>query len=87
MWNRRTEAALKQALGYFQKAIAADPGYAPAYSGLADSCLSLGASSIVGGLPPPQAMPDAKAATLKALQMDGHTGGSAQLPRHGSSSL
>lgn len=37
MWNRRTEAALKRALGYFQKAIAADPGYAPAYSGLADS--------------------------------------------------
>jgi TolB-like protein/DNA-binding winged helix-turn-helix (wHTH) protein/Tfp pilus assembly protein PilF len=70
-WNRRTEATLKQALGYFQKAIAADPGYAPAYSGLADSYLSLGASSIVGGLPPRQAMPEAKAAALKALQIDG----------------
>ena len=69
-WNRRTEAALKQALGYFQKAIAVDPGYAPAYSGLADSYLSLGASSIVGGLPPRQAMPEAKAAALKALQID-----------------
>jgi TolB-like protein/DNA-binding winged helix-turn-helix (wHTH) protein/Tfp pilus assembly protein PilF len=70
-WNRRTEAALKQGLGYFQKAIAADPGYAPAYSGLADSYLSLGAASIVGGLPPRQAMPEAKAAALKALQIDG----------------
>ncbi len=70
-WNRRTEAALKQALGYFQKAIAADPGYAPAYSGLADCYSSLGASSIVGGLPPRQAMPEAKAAALKALQIDG----------------
>jgi TolB-like protein/DNA-binding winged helix-turn-helix (wHTH) protein/Tfp pilus assembly protein PilF len=70
-WNRRTEKALKQALGYFQKAIAADPGYAPAYSGLADSYSSLGASSIVGGLPPRQAMPEAKAAALKALQIDG----------------
>jgi len=70
-WNRRTEAALKQALGYFQKAIAADPGYAPAYSGLADSYSSLGASSIVGGLPPRQAMPEAKAAALRALQIDG----------------
>ena len=69
-WNRRTEASLKQALGYFQKAIAADPGYALAYSGLADSYTSLGASSIVGGLPPRQAMPDAKAAALKALQID-----------------
>jgi TolB-like protein/DNA-binding winged helix-turn-helix (wHTH) protein/Flp pilus assembly protein TadD len=69
--NRRTEATLKQAIGYFQKAIAADPGYAPAYSGLADSYSSLGASSIVGGLPPRQAMPEAKAAALKALQIDG----------------
>jgi TolB-like protein/Flp pilus assembly protein TadD len=68
--NRRTAAALKQALGYFQKAITADPGYAPAYSGLADSYWSLGASSIVGGLPPRQAMPEAKAAALKALQID-----------------
>ncbi len=70
-WNRRTEAALNQALGYFQKAIAADPEYAPAYSGLADSYLSLGASSIVGGRPPRQAMPEAKAAALTALQIDG----------------
>jgi len=70
-WYRRTEAALRQALGYFQKAIAADPGYAPAYSGLADSYSSLGASSVVGGLPPRQAMPEAKAAALKALQIDG----------------
>ena len=70
-WNRRTETALKQALGYFQKAIAADPGYAPAYSGLADSYSALGASSIVGGLPPRQAMPEAKAAALEALQIDG----------------
>ena len=70
-YNRRTEAALRQALGYFQKAIAIDPSYAPAYSGLADSYSSLGASSIVGGLPPRQAMPEAKAAALKALQVDG----------------
>ena len=70
-YNRRTEATLKQALGYFQKAIAADPGYARAYSGLADAYTSLGASSIVGGLPPRQAMPEAKAAALKALQIDG----------------
>jgi TolB-like protein/DNA-binding winged helix-turn-helix (wHTH) protein len=70
-YNRRTEAALKQALGYFQKAIAADPEYAPAYSGLADSYVSLGASSIVGGRPPRQAMPEAKAAALTALKIDG----------------
>jgi TolB-like protein/DNA-binding winged helix-turn-helix (wHTH) protein/thioredoxin-like negative regulator of GroEL len=70
-WNRRTEAALKQALGYFQRAIAADPDYARAYSGLADCYSALGASSIVGALPPRQAMPEAKAAARKALQIDG----------------
>jgi TolB-like protein/DNA-binding winged helix-turn-helix (wHTH) protein len=70
-WYRRTQAALKQAIEYFQKAIAADPGYAPAYSGLADSYSSLGGASVIGGLPPRQAMPEAKAAALKALQIDG----------------
>src|SRR4029450_11414676 len=69
--NRRTEAALKQALGYFQRAIAADPDNARAYSGIADCYSALGASSIVGALPPRQAMPEAKAAALKALQIDG----------------
>jgi TolB-like protein/DNA-binding winged helix-turn-helix (wHTH) protein/Tfp pilus assembly protein PilF len=68
--NRRTEASLKQALRYFQNAIAADAGYAPAYSGLADSYSALGAASVVGGLPPRQAMPEAKAAAIKALQID-----------------
>jgi TolB-like protein/DNA-binding winged helix-turn-helix (wHTH) protein/Flp pilus assembly protein TadD len=70
-WYRRTAAALKQAIDHFQKAIAADPGYAPAYSGLADSYSSLGAASVIGGLPPRQAMPEAKAAALKALEIDG----------------
>jgi TolB-like protein/DNA-binding winged helix-turn-helix (wHTH) protein/Tfp pilus assembly protein PilF len=70
-FNRKTEAALRQALRYFQQAVAADPGYAPAYSGLADCYWSLGASATVGGLPPRQAMPEAKAAALKALEIDG----------------
>jgi TolB-like protein/DNA-binding winged helix-turn-helix (wHTH) protein/Tfp pilus assembly protein PilF len=70
-WNRRTEASVRQALAHFQRAIAADPGFAPAYSGLADCYSSLGASSNVGGLPPREAMPEAKAAALKAIEIDG----------------
>ncbi len=70
-FNRKTAVALKQALGYFQRAVAADPGYAPAYTGLADCYWSLGASATVGGLPPRQTMPEAKAAALKALEIDG----------------
>jgi TolB-like protein/Tfp pilus assembly protein PilF len=70
-WNRRTEPALREALRHFQQAVAADPAYAPGYSGLADCYWSLAASSVVGGLPPRQAMPEAKAAALKALEIDG----------------
>jgi TolB-like protein/DNA-binding winged helix-turn-helix (wHTH) protein len=35
-WNKRTEADLKRAIGYFQQAIEKDPNYALAYDGLAD---------------------------------------------------
>src|ERR1700693_4673675 len=36
-WNKRTADGLKQAIGYFNQAIAKDPDYAPAYAGLTDS--------------------------------------------------
>ena len=68
-WNRRTEEGLKRSIEYFQQAVAADPAYAQAYSGLADS-YSLLASIEIAGMPPNTAMPLAKAAALKALEMD-----------------
>jgi TolB-like protein len=40
--GKRTEADLQKAVGYFQGAINADPTYAAAYSGLADSYNMLG---------------------------------------------
>ncbi len=36
-WNKRTRAALETAISYFNQAIAEDPEYALAYSGLADA--------------------------------------------------
>jgi serine/threonine-protein kinase len=36
-WNRRTQSAIAEGIGYFEAAIAEDPGYALAYTGLADS--------------------------------------------------
>ena len=36
-WNRRTQEGIREGIGYFEQAIAEDPGYALAYSGLADS--------------------------------------------------
>ncbi|MBZ5624838.1 MAG: winged helix-turn-helix domain-containing protein [Acidobacteriia bacterium] len=68
-WNRRTEDGLRRAAQYFQKAIAADPTYAPAYSGLADSYSLLGSIG-TDGMAPNQAMPLAKAAAQKALELD-----------------
>ncbi len=36
-WNKRTRAGLGEAVALFRRAIAADPAYAPAHSGLADA--------------------------------------------------
>ena len=67
-WNRRTEAELHKAEDYFEQAIAADPGYAPAYSGLADTYFYL--SYGWGHMPPREGMPLARAAALKAVELD-----------------
>jgi TolB-like protein/Tfp pilus assembly protein PilF/predicted Ser/Thr protein kinase len=67
-WNRRTEADLHKAKDYFQSAIANDPAYAPAYSGLADTYFYLGYAW--GHLPPTEAIPLSQAAALKAIELD-----------------
>jgi serine/threonine-protein kinase len=36
-WNKRTQQGITEAIRYFEQAIAEDPGYAQAYTGLADS--------------------------------------------------
>ena len=40
-WNTRTDEGIKKAIGYFEDAIRKDPNYAAAYSGLADTYLTL----------------------------------------------
>lgn len=68
-WNRRTEDGLWQAVKYFNQAIAADPTYALAYSGLADSYSLLGSIG-VDGMPPKKAMPLARTFAQKAIDLD-----------------
>ena len=68
-WNKRGEANFVKAIDYFQQAIARDPKYAPAYAGLADAYALLG-SSPNPAIPRNEAMPKAKAAAMKALQLD-----------------
>jgi len=67
-WEKRTEANTRKSIEYFERAIALDPEYALAYTGLADAYWSLhflGQSTDAEDLPS-----RAKAAALKALALD-----------------
>ena len=72
-WNKRTGESLKKAIDYFSHAIAADPNYAEAYSGLADS-YALSGDWEYGVLPPQDAFRQARAAATKALALDDSLG-------------
>ena len=67
LWNRRTPEDLRRALDEFQKAIRLDPKSALAWTGLADTYTLLSAQSEIAPL---TAMPLAKAAAEKALELD-----------------
>ena len=72
-WNKRTADGLKAALAYFQQAIEQDPRYAQAYSGLADTYTLLGDWQYAV-MTPKEALPKAKAAAIKALELDSELG-------------
>jgi TolB-like protein/Tfp pilus assembly protein PilF len=69
-WNKRNEEGFQKALHYFQQAIDQDPNFALAYSGLADTYNLLGGSEAGGDQPPNEVLPKAKAAALRALEID-----------------
>ncbi|MBX7170360.1 MAG: protein kinase [Pyrinomonadaceae bacterium] len=66
--SKRTEEWIKKGIEYFQLAIDLDPNYALAYSGIAEAYGFLASST--GGWSPNKAYPKAKAAALKALELD-----------------
>jgi TolB-like protein/DNA-binding winged helix-turn-helix (wHTH) protein len=66
-WNKRTAEWMKKGIECFQQALDCDPGYSLAYSGLADSYISF---ATVGALSPAVAIPKAKAAAQKALELN-----------------
>ncbi|HYI12592.1 MAG TPA: protein kinase [Thermoanaerobaculia bacterium] len=68
-WNKRTEGGFKKAIDHFEAAIEQDPVYALPYAGLADSFALMGAAAFEM-LPPREAMPRAKAAAMRALDID-----------------
>jgi DNA-binding winged helix-turn-helix (wHTH) protein/TolB-like protein/tetratricopeptide (TPR) repeat protein len=67
-WNKRTKESLKNAIEYFGRALAKDPEYALAYSGIADCYI------IRHDLPPHDRMPKARDAATKALQINPNLG-------------
>ena len=69
-WVKRNRESFNRAMDYFQQAIAKDPSYAAPYSGLADCYVLFGSSFDVGGLAPSEVQPKARAAALKALELD-----------------
>jgi TolB-like protein/DNA-binding winged helix-turn-helix (wHTH) protein/Flp pilus assembly protein TadD len=72
-WNKRSAESLKAALAYFNQAIDEDPAYAQAYSGLADTYALLGDWQYAV-MTPKEGLPKAKAAAIKALELDSTLG-------------
>ena len=65
--DKGTEASFRTAIGYFTKAIDADPTFAAAYAGMAECYSTLGYN---GDLAPEIAFPKARAAATRALELD-----------------
>lgn len=66
-WSKRTTEGLNKSIAYYQQAIYKDPNYALAYAGLADSYAAL---AINTDALPRESFPQAKAAAVKALELD-----------------
>jgi DNA-binding SARP family transcriptional activator/TolB-like protein len=66
-WHRRTQASLASAVEYFEQAVAAAPGYARAYAGLADAYAVQGFYDF---RPPRDAFTRAEAAARTALALN-----------------
>lgn len=66
-WNKRTAEGFRRSIEYFNQAIGKEPTYALAYTGLSDAYALIG---IHGFLPARDVWPKAKAAALKALEID-----------------
>ncbi len=67
LWGKRSGDNIPKAIAFYEKAIARDPNYALAYAGLAEAYAILPAYTATA---PQDAYPKAKAAAVKALQLD-----------------
>src|SRR5258708_7708800 len=66
-WNKRSPESLHKAVEYFRQALDKDPAYSLAYAGLADAYVYLSFFNVVA---PREAIPKAKTAAVKGLEID-----------------
>ena len=66
-WSNLSPPEIQKSIGFFQQAIEIDPNYALAYFGLANAYQS---ASINSDTRPKEVMPQARAAALKAVELD-----------------
>ncbi len=67
-WNKRTGAEIRKSIEYFETAIALDPDWALAHSGLAQAYVLL--ANYDASVRPRDSMPRARAAAERALELD-----------------
>jgi len=70
-WGKRAIEDLQKGVEYFRQAIVEDPNYSLAHAGIADCLVLLG---LFGADKPRAIMPQAKAAAMKAIELDGSLG-------------
>jgi serine/threonine protein kinase/Flp pilus assembly protein TadD len=68
-WGKRDEENIKKAISYFTQATEVDPLFAQAWAGLADSYVLL-PTVAYGSVPTKDALPKARAAAKRALEID-----------------
>lgn len=69
-WNKRTPAGFAEAAKQFQQSVEKDPNYARSYAGLADTYALMAEYDVA---PAAEVIPKARAAALKALELDGQS--------------
>jgi hypothetical protein len=77
-WSKRTPPDLKKSIEYFEEAIAKDPGYALAYTGLASAYVVM---TVFDLAVPTVLFTKAKAAVLRAFEVDGELAGAGRARR------
>jgi serine/threonine-protein kinase len=67
LWNKRSAEGLRQSLNLFERSVEIDPHFALGYAGLADAYCLL---TDYGLMHPSEAMPQARVAASRALELD-----------------